>query len=273
MLVVSTFQTIYSEAEQSILFEAVRPNRIFSEPTLPIIHSLFQENLKAQGDFENLLKSRKIQRKHTPVIDLKCTWCHTSRAPSPKGKKAAVHWPNLCAARTNLCILIILPLFTLKMAAGWHQCIKSITTTKHAKRILQLVHFIFHIFHKQILFFLFLKAEAELSLARNMKEWNSADPLKEEAPTGQWKWPWVLPTIDHMTCDIICWLSESPLSSARSIFYMNAISFSQSKAGIPTNDACFEECLWTIIKCRCLDLMRQTWDCDSFVLIEVSCFN
>ncbi|XP_033647331.1 NADH dehydrogenase [ubiquinone] 1 alpha subcomplex subunit 5-like [Asterias rubens] len=34
-----------------------------------------------------------------------------------------------------------------------------------------------------------LQAEAELSLARNMKEWNSADPLKEEAPTGQWKWP------------------------------------------------------------------------------------
>ncbi len=34
-----------------------------------------------------------------------------------------------------------------------------------------------------------LQAEAELSLARNMKEWNSADPLKEEAPPGQWKWP------------------------------------------------------------------------------------
>lgn len=34
-----------------------------------------------------------------------------------------------------------------------------------------------------------LQAEAELSLARKMEGWKSWEPLRGDAPPGQWKWP------------------------------------------------------------------------------------
>ncbi|XP_033106520.1 NADH dehydrogenase [ubiquinone] 1 alpha subcomplex subunit 5-like [Anneissia japonica] len=34
-----------------------------------------------------------------------------------------------------------------------------------------------------------LQAQAELSLARKMLEWKAWEPLIEDAPEGQWKWP------------------------------------------------------------------------------------
>ncbi|XP_030856254.1 NADH dehydrogenase [ubiquinone] 1 alpha subcomplex subunit 5 [Strongylocentrotus purpuratus] len=34
-----------------------------------------------------------------------------------------------------------------------------------------------------------LQAEAELSLARKMAAWKSWEPLRGDAPPGQWKWP------------------------------------------------------------------------------------
>ncbi|XP_054751610.2 NADH dehydrogenase [ubiquinone] 1 alpha subcomplex subunit 5-like [Lytechinus pictus] len=34
-----------------------------------------------------------------------------------------------------------------------------------------------------------LQAEAELSLARKMADWKAWEPLRGDAPPGQWKWP------------------------------------------------------------------------------------
>ena len=72
-----------------------------------------------------LKKNKKERRRHTPEYIrvlcnkvLLCTWRHFSRAPSPKGQTADVHWPILCPARTNLCVSIASSPFYLS-DGGW----------------------------------------------------------------------------------------------------------------------------------------------------------